>query len=225
MKEKENIILRSIKSLLELGNVALYTDQINLLLKNVEDSELKSTIIEQIKRRNIGKAIEGIDEFLYKHSNNLFNYNSLDITAFSFDKLENITIADIKKEIGVEKLNLNTDKYNSDIYRHWNHHGRFQVCISKDLAAIIKENKEVLLRIKKDIKVSQRGYYTSFSIVGNDEYFEDEISKNNDNYNDSYYYEEDNYSRFEKYNGIYGLDDNTIDDAFDGDPENYWNID
>jgi hypothetical protein len=29
----------------------------------------------------------------------------------------------------------------------------------------------------------------------------------------------------EKYNGAYGFDDDTIDNAFEGDPENYWNID
>lgn len=28
-----------------------------------------------------------------------------------------------------------------------------------------------------------------------------------------------------KYGGAYGYDDDTIDNAFEGDPENYWNID
>jgi hypothetical protein len=42
------------------------------------------------------------------------------------------------------------------------------------------------------------------------------------------YHEEKNYDqerKFEKYNGAYGFDDETIDNAFEGDPENYWNID
>ena len=30
---------------------------------------------------------------------------------------------------------------------------------------------------------------------------------------------------YEQYGGVYGLDDDTIDDAFEGDPDNYWNID
>jgi len=30
---------------------------------------------------------------------------------------------------------------------------------------------------------------------------------------------------YEKYGGAYGYDDDTIDTAFEGDPENYWNID
>lgn len=31
--------------------------------------------------------------------------------------------------------------------------------------------------------------------------------------------------KFSKYGGVSGLDDDTIDDAFEGDPDNYWNID
>jgi len=39
---------------------------------------------------------------------------------------------------------------------------------------------------------------------------------------DDYDYDEPSYS---KYGGAYGYDDDTIDSAFEGDPENYWNID
>ena len=31
--------------------------------------------------------------------------------------------------------------------------------------------------------------------------------------------------RYEEFNGAYGFDDDTINDAFEGDPSNYWNID
>jgi len=45
-----------------------------------------------------------------------------------------------------------------------------------------------------------------------------------DNCNDIDYY--DDYSpSYDKYGGAYGYDDDTIDSAFEGDPENYWNID
>jgi hypothetical protein len=42
-----------------------------------------------------------------------------------------------------------------------------------------------------------------------------ENNDDNDDYSSSY----------EKYGGAYGYDDDTIDSAFEGDPENYWNID
>lgn len=38
------------------------------------------------------------------------------------------------------------------------------------------------------------------------------------------FHEENRFSH-EAYGGIYGLDDDTIDGAFEGDPSNYWNID
>jgi hypothetical protein len=39
--------------------------------------------------------------------------------------------------------------------------------------------------------------------------------------------ENDDYEqkRYDEFDGIYGFDDDTINDAFEGDPDNYWNID
>ena len=52
------------------------------------------------------------------------------------------------------------------------------------------------------------------------EKWESQQQDNDDN--DDY----DDYSpSYEKYGGAYGYDDDTIDSAFEGDPENYWNID
>lgn len=44
-----------------------------------------------------------------------------------------------------------------------------------------------------------------------------------DEYGHEYY--DDDERTYDKYNGIYGLDDDTIDSAFEGDPDAYWNID
>jgi hypothetical protein len=52
------------------------------------------------------------------------------------------------------------------------------------------------------------------------ETWESQQQDNDDN--DDY----DDYSpSYEKYGGAYGYDDDTIDSAFEGNPENYWNID
>jgi len=48
-------------------------------------------------------------------------------------------------------------------------------------------------------------------------------SQQQDNDDNDYY--DDNSPSYEKYGGAYGYDDDTIDSAFEGDPENYWNID
>lgn len=58
--------------------------------------------------------------------------------------------------------------------------------------------------------------------------YEDEVEEfdfdndDDDDFYDNYYDEGPSYSR---YGGAYGFDDDTIDSAFEGDPENYWNID
>ena len=53
------------------------------------------------------------------------------------------------------------------------------------------------------------------SFISDEDVNEDELEDDNDE-------TELNYS---KHGGAYGYDDDTIDSAFDGDPENYWNID
>lgn len=53
-----------------------------------------------------------------------------------------------------------------------------------------------------------------------------ELDEDGIDYEQDYEDYEDNFSQsYEKYGGAYGYDDDTIDSAFEGDPENYWNID
>ena len=49
------------------------------------------------------------------------------------------------------------------------------------------------------------------------------VKQNTNNYNEENTNNQKN--SYKKYNNAYGFDDNTIDNAFEGDPENYWNID
>ena len=43
--------------------------------------------------------------------------------------------------------------------------------------------------------------------------------------NMGFYDDDEDYPRYDKYGGYNGYDDDTIDDAFEGDPEATWNID
>lgn len=77
---------------------------------------------------------------------------------------------------------------------------------------IITEIKE----IKPDFTISEEGKQKLA-----DKYSTWENEQEQDTYDDY-----DDYSpSYEKYGGAYGYDDDTIDNAFEGDPENYWNID
>lgn len=74
---------------------------------------------------------------------------------------------------------------------------------------------EYLLNVKSIYsKFGKNGFQLSDSIVN-------ERDDQLDEFENAYY----GYSDFDKYNGAYGLDDDTIDTALEGDPENYWNID
>lgn len=67
------------------------------------------------------------------------------------------------------------------------------------------------LKIDNPLIYKKFGYFL-------DENFEEEF----DSYDEDYDYDRRSYS---EYNGAYGFDDDTINSAFEGDPENYWNID
>ena len=70
--------------------------------------------------------------------------------------------------------------------------------------------------IKPDFTITEEGKQKLA-----DKYSTWENEQEQDDYDDY-----DDYSpSYEKYGGAYGYDDDTIDSAFEGDPENYWNID
>lgn len=52
-----------------------------------------------------------------------------------------------------------------------------------------------------------------------------ELGEDDEDYEQDYSDYDDYSPSYDKYGGAYGYDDDTIDSAFEGDPENYWNID
>jgi hypothetical protein len=139
------------------------------------------------------------------------------IKVFTFNTMENTTIDHIKKILEVDKLHFNKmtdiDGKETSLYRHWENTSRFSVFLESDLVKKINDDKSLSLSITKKIKTSHLGFVTNFFIT---EY----IYISEDEHQDY-----DDYHSYDKYNGAYGFDDYTIDSAFDGDPENYWNID
>ena len=191
MKEKQTVILNSIKALLELGRVESNNREINTLLKSLEFKEFASSISTLIIRKNIGSAIEQIDEFLYNNIQKNHQFGMFDIKIFDFDFLQEININQLKTKIGLEKLHLNliknSDGTNSDIYRHWENAGRFQVLIPKYLTELIKNDEESLLCLKKEIKISDKGYFSSFLISDYNDLYDDTEDYDNDDSNDYNY--------------------------------------
>ena len=116
-------------------------------------------------------------------------------TEFTFGKYEGKTVKEV--------LELQTT------YLDWCAINLDHFYISDETIAEIKE-------IKPDFKITEDGKQKLA-----DKYLFWANEQQHDDYADY-----DDYSpSYEKYGGAYGYDDDTIDSAFEGDPENYWNID
>lgn len=139
------------------------------------------------------------------------------IKRFDFESLEGLTIEEIKKELNVPILNLNSVKNlegeKTDYFRHWDNDNRFAVVIKNDLLEKVKANKDLVLSLEKNIKMANLGYYTNFLIVEYDdtEYFD---SYDERDVYDDYYYDKNNW--LEDAAGT--NDPETMNDVF-------WNLD
>jgi len=116
-------------------------------------------------------------------------------TEFTFGKYEGKTVKEI---LELQPTYLDWCAINLDHFY-----------ISDEIIAEIKI-------IKPDFTITEEGKQKLA-----DKYSTWEEEQQEDDYDDY-----DDYSpSYEKYGGAYGYDDDTIDSAFEGDPENYWNID
>jgi len=116
-------------------------------------------------------------------------------TEFTFGKFEGKTVREV--------LEL------KPTYLDW-------CAINLDHFYITEETITEIKEIKPDFTITEEGKQKL-----EDKYSSWENEQQQDDYDDY-----DDYSpSYEKYGGAYGYDDDTIDSAFEGDPENYWNID
>lgn len=81
-----------------------------------------------------------------------------------------MTLDQIKHEIGVVELNLNTatDKDNNptDWMRHWDNDNRIAVSIHKELVSELKADRNIAsLGLQKEVRIGEQGNYTAYRIV------------------------------------------------------------
>lgn len=121
------------------------------------------------------------------------------------------------------KLQTNTHKLLANFFNNKNT-DEFRKTVNQLLlngTVILTENRTLNVSTAfEDFLSSLKADENLFGVV---EFGEDEegYEPDYDHYDDY-----DDYSpSYDKYGGAYGYDDDTIDSAFEGDPENYWNID
>ena len=81
-----------------------------------------------------------------------------------------MTLAQVKDQIGIQQLELNTaedkDGNKTDWMRHWDNDNRVAVSIHKELIAEIKSNSNIAsLGVQKEKRTGEQGDYTAIRIV------------------------------------------------------------
>jgi tetratricopeptide (TPR) repeat protein len=121
------------------------------------------------------------------------------------------------------KLQTNTHKLLANFFNNKNT-DEFRKTVNQLLlngTVILTENRTLNVSTAfEDFLSSLKADENLFGVV--------ELGEDEEGYEPDYddYDDYDDYSpSYDKYGGAYGYDDDTIDSAFEGDPENYWNID
>lgn len=143
---------------------------------------------------------------------------------FNFENKSNKTISEIKEILNVQtfelkRLPLKNGEKTKD-YWHWENDGHFAVKIHPKLVEEIKSNDNLLLFLYKTFGVGKKvGKYTRFEIYRQSDVRDRE---SNQSITEKKTYENHRGSYAQDY---LGYSDQLIDDAFEGDASNYWNID
>ena len=142
-------------------------------------------------------------------------YQSILMNPLSNCAIRSFKIVCDKRNI---KLKTNTDKFLANIFNNSNSDDFFTKIIEFKKEGIIKLNSLETICITQaysDFVDGLKEDENLFMVYNYEEFEEDDDSNN---YNDDR-------PRYSKYGGANGLDDRTINDAFDGDADNYWNVD
>ena len=131
-----------------------------------------------------------------------------------------MTIQDIKAKFNFPTLMMvrqfDIDGTRSEWLSHWDNERRIRLSMHENVAEAIKNNKllsNLDYRIHEVEQNGERKPYTRIVVV-----FESRTwsESNSSDYDYDYSYE--------KYNQAHGYDDDSIDNAFEGDPDNCWGI-
>ena len=129
-------------------------------------------------------------------------------------RLININILEIGKDDNDPSINWELRK---GMLRYYDKISCKRLYISQEHLNALSKNNDLVFTIDTQLDTN---HYIEFYVTGIENGEEQETDfESQRNYDDTYA------PKYDKYNGAYGLDDHTIDSAFEGDPENYWNID
>lgn len=173
--------------------------------------------LEQNNSARTNLFIGKVKERFLEESGILYIYKSILINPSSLDAHNWLkTIAD-EREIRIE---TNSNKLLAHVFNTKN------VEEYQSLVNTLLTNEYV--ELTNGTKLNSFSAINSFiETLDHDKHLFDIITENEVDYYEDHEFQDfdDDGLDYSKYGGAYGYDDNTIDSAFEGDPDNYWNID
>ena len=163
-------------------------------------------------------------EFVYFKTPLRYRNDINEDSVFSFRDYSKGNIETFKKMVNINILEIGTDyyspylnwRYNNGLLKYYDKISCTRLYIQENLFQSLKDDNNINFHVETKL---DKNLYIEYYVTGI------ELPKEyNDDNSDLECDDESGYS-YDKYNGAYGYDDNTIDDAFEGNPENYWNID
>ena len=163
-------------------------------------------------------------QFSYFKTPGRYRKTMNDDRVFSFKDYKMGNLELFKKLVNINILEIETDKHPSinwewrnGLLRYYDKISSTRLYISDELLKALKDDNDINFKIQTKL---DKNHYLEYYVIEIETPVE--FDRDNDYEKDS---DNENNSQYDKYNGAYGFDDDTIDSAFEGDPENYWNID
>lgn len=153
----------------------------------------------------------------YKVNNEESIFHNPDYTQGNigiFKKLLNINILEIGTDLAP---NINWEWCNGRL-RYFDKISNKRLYITEELLQFLRNDNNINFQIKTTLN---KNFYIEYFVTGLDY----PLPQKDNNYEDKDESNSSNEYSYDKYKGAYGYDDDAIDSAFEGDPENYWNID
>ncbi|PVX46170.1 hypothetical protein C8C85_1996 [Flavobacterium sp. 103] len=153
----------------------------------------------------------------YRKNNDESIFHNNDYTEGNietFKKLLNVNILEIGTDLAP---NINWEWCNGRL-RYFDKISNKRLYITEELLQFLRNDNTINFLLKTTL---DKNFYIEYYVTGLDY----PLPQKDNKYKDE---DESNSSKdytYDKYKGAYGYDDDSIDNAFEGDPENYWNID
>lgn len=154
--------------------------------------------------------------YLNKEKSNLI-FGFKNIKKANLDTLNNLVNTNILEIGKVDNHPAINWEFKNSLLRYYDETTKRRLYISQGHLNTLSKNNEIVFTIETKLDINNYIEYHVKDIETIDEFYTEDSNQT--------IFDDQNSPKYDKYNGVHGLDDETIESAFEGDPDNYWNID